>query len=354
MDKLEQIKQKIQEYQNKTAVTQDLKAFLTLVLNYIKTAKEDLSTISQEQFQTISEAINFMQKEHENITDTVLKDNRTTKQELTNLLSEAKTIVENVKKIKAIPGKDGLDGYTPLKGHDYFTDKEIKDIKDSIVTDLQETPESIKEKLETLKDEDRLDASAIKNLPEATKRIVGGVVARNVWQLGDVVLTNLADSEVLAYDATNKVWVNTTAGAGDVTKVGTPVDNQIGVWTGDGSIEGTAGLTYDGSSLDISGDINFTNALTSIGDMDITAGGAFTTTSAINSDISFFPDANSGTGRFKIYNSGASVAGTFDFESLASARTYTFPDKSGTVAMTSDISGSGIAESLAIAYAVSL
>ena len=29
------------------------------------------------------------------------------------------------------------------------------------------------------------------------------------------------------------------SGAGDVSKVGTPVDNQIGVWTGDGTIEGT-------------------------------------------------------------------------------------------------------------------
>ena len=34
-------------------------------------------------------------------------------------------------------------------------------------------------------------------------------------------------------------------GGGDVAKVGTPVDSQIGVWTGDGTIEGTTGLTYD-------------------------------------------------------------------------------------------------------------
>jgi hypothetical protein len=31
--------------------------------------------------------------------------------------------------------------------------------------------------------------------------------------------------------------------------VGTPVDNQVGVWTGDGTIEGTAGLTFDGSDF---------------------------------------------------------------------------------------------------------
>lgn len=38
---------------------------------------------------------------------------------------------------------------------------------------------------------------------------------------------------------------STPAGSGDVTKVGTPVDNQIGVWTGDGTIEGDAALTFD-------------------------------------------------------------------------------------------------------------
>jgi hypothetical protein len=37
------------------------------------------------------------------------------------------------------------------------------------------------------------------------------------------------------------------AGSGDVTKVGTPVNNQVGVWTGDGTIEGDAKLTFDGA-----------------------------------------------------------------------------------------------------------
>ncbi len=34
-------------------------------------------------------------------------------------------------------------------------------------------------------------------------------------------------------------------GTGNVTKVGTPVDNQVGVWTGDGTIEGDTALTFD-------------------------------------------------------------------------------------------------------------
>ena len=34
------------------------------------------------------------------------------------------------------------------------------------------------------------------------------------------------------------------SGAGDVSKVGTPVNDQVGVWTGDGTIEGHASFTY--------------------------------------------------------------------------------------------------------------
>jgi hypothetical protein len=38
-----------------------------------------------------------------------------------------------------------------------------------------------------------------------------------------------------------------SAGGGNVTKVGTPADSQVGVWTGDGTIEGTNNLWFDGN-----------------------------------------------------------------------------------------------------------
>jgi hypothetical protein len=45
----------------------------------------------------------------------------------------------------------------------------------------------------------------------------------------------------------DNTWA-TPAGSGDVSKVGTPVNNQVGVWTGDGTIEGDAALTFDTAS----------------------------------------------------------------------------------------------------------
>ncbi len=49
----------------------------------------------------------------------------------------------------------------------------------------------------------------------------------------------------------NGVTVDLAAGGGDVTKVGTPVNNQIGVWTGDGTIEGDANLVWDGTAHEL-------------------------------------------------------------------------------------------------------
>lgn len=53
----------------------------------------------------------------------------------------------------------------------------------------------------------------------------------------------------------------TVAGGGDVSKVGTPVDSQIGVWTGDGTIEGDTAFTFDTSTdtltIAASGKVNF-------------------------------------------------------------------------------------------------
>jgi hypothetical protein len=48
----------------------------------------------------------------------------------------------------------------------------------------------------------------------------------------------------------DNTWA-TIAGGGDVTKVGTPSNNQMAVWTGDGTLEGTSDFTYDGTSLNL-------------------------------------------------------------------------------------------------------
>jgi hypothetical protein len=61
-------------------------------------------------------------------------------------------------------------------------------------------------------------------------------------------------------NATWTPWIVDIAGAGDVIKVGTPVDDQVGVWTGDGTIEGTSALTLGASALNVSTRVRTANA----------------------------------------------------------------------------------------------
>ena len=67
-----------------------------------------------------------------------------------------------------------------------------------------------------------------------------------------------ASTYVLTSAGTSSAPTWSAAGGGDVTKVGTPANSQIGVWTGDGTIEGAASLTYDGANLQLTGDIGST------------------------------------------------------------------------------------------------
>jgi len=72
---------------------------------------------------------------------------------------------------------------------------------------------------------------------------VAGTLGGVAVDSGDLVIS-LVDTPA----QTSSNWdivSNTGGGGGDVTKVGTPVNNQVGVWTGDGTIEGDAALTFD-------------------------------------------------------------------------------------------------------------
>lgn len=66
-----------------------------------------------------------------------------------------------------------------------------------------------------------------------------------------------SNGQVLATDGAGVTSWTTIAGSGDVSKVGTPSNNQMAVWTGDGTLEGTSDFTYDGTSLNLITGKNF-------------------------------------------------------------------------------------------------
>jgi hypothetical protein len=136
--------------------------------------------------------------------------------------------------------------YEPLKGSD-----------DNYVTDAQLTV---------------IGNTSGTNTGDQTITLTGDVTGSGTGTFATIIAEDAVDIAMLSASGTagsttflrgDNVW-SVPAGSGDVSKVGTPVDNQVGVWTGDGTIEGTTGLTYDGSALDITGNITLSGTVDNI------------------------------------------------------------------------------------------
>jgi len=156
----------------------------------------------------------------------------------------------------------------------------------------------------------------------------------------------------LAVDVSGNI-VETALATGDVTKVGTPVNDQVGIWTGDGTIEGHQRFTYTDSSLKIGGSNAVAGWLTLEGTLS-GAGGVLTIygSGAMVGDDLFTISTGVGTnGDFII--SGNST-GTF-FNRNSTSKIITFNDYgggtitgTGTYALAVDVSGNIIEEPLTI------
>ncbi len=111
------------------------------------------------------------------------------------------------------------------------------------------------------------------NLTGTASGLTAGTVTTNANLSGDVtsvgntttIASGAVDIAMLSATGTpsastylrgDNTWATVT-GSGDVSKVGTPVNNQVGVWTGDGTIEGDASLTFD-TATDLLSTVNAT------------------------------------------------------------------------------------------------
>ena len=129
-----------------------------------------------------------------------------------------------------------------------------------------------------------------------------------------------------------------SSASGDVLKVGTPVNNQLGVWTGDGTLEGESKVTFDGTNLSLDGNLSMSEATSK----SIIVGN--TTSNNLNTITpdSIVVSSTVGTSSSKLdlnsldFTVGANVS-SLSTVSLTGSRQINLPDNSGTLALTSEI-----------------
>ncbi len=200
-NKLEKLKQLLELMQNDTITPKQVKEFLDYVLQTITNAKKDIRELSQEHLDIIQKAVVLVENNKVNTLQEIVSEKQNFKSEIDSTFNEVKQFLSEVKKIKTTKGEDGKDGYTPIKGKDYFDGENGKDGENG----SPDTPEQVRDKLETLEGENRLDASAIKNLPEFIKddkRIGFGSMLRE------------APKDNKTYGRRNRAWVEVTGGGG--------------------------------------------------------------------------------------------------------------------------------------------
>lgn len=192
----------IKTFNDRRVLTEgELGDLLKAIVAILAENKKGVESLNSETKQHLQEVLSYMQNEHNSVLKAIQGDLSKTKTEIEKATKEQNQraflrLQELLSRVK-IPkdGKDGQDGLDGQPGKDGSPD----------------TAPQIVDKLESLEGEDRLDASAIKNLPQWIKQkgkdmLVGGI--RFLENLADVSITVTKKRQdlLVQYNTTNNRW----------------------------------------------------------------------------------------------------------------------------------------------------
>lgn len=218
MDKLEELKKKIEQFQAKSAAKEEIQAFVTLAVGVLKKYKETFDSISSENLTQIKEVVDYLETQKgEILADVKSKTDKTVKS-FDKKLKEAKDLLLEIQMIEVRNGVDGKDADEQKIVEEVLSKIKLPEYEKVVLDGGAEIVSKINEL--DIDDEDlKIDASHIKNLPQAgPTTLVGG--PRLLSSLSDVVINNLTDGQSLVWDSTLGMWVNETITGGSGTFLG--------------------------------------------------------------------------------------------------------------------------------------
>lgn len=194
--------------------TEELSGLVTDIVNAFAQYRAASKELNQEQKDTLNLALRQLNGEHSRILS-LLETNKTdtskeVKDSIAKMMADCQSMCDEVMAMKPQDGKDADE------------EKIIQEVLSKIeIPENKITAEAIRDNLETLEGEERLDVSAIKGIEDFVKGLklskVTGWGARMLSTLFDVSIVSPTDGQVLTYDGTNNRWYNADGGGSGVS-----------------------------------------------------------------------------------------------------------------------------------------
>lgn len=196
-------------------LTEEKIALTDQIVSELKNKLEDIKDSINDELETregflseiISDSVFTVKEESKKELDSAKNNLEAISEELKKSLKDARSLISKLESVEIHHGKDADENAMVEK---ILAEIKLPENKDIVL----DTGEDIVDKINSLSltEENKIDASHIKNLPE-TKVVGGGSTARNLYQLGDVSISSPLDGESLVYDSATNTWKN-ESGAG--------------------------------------------------------------------------------------------------------------------------------------------
>lgn len=326
---IEQLKKLAKVFNTDNVITSaEIEQVLKGIIQIMDSFKKDNENLTNETKDQVNSLYHKIIEEHEKLIESVSQETSTTKENIESSFKEKTQELEKLiiefKKLKPVDGTPGKDADEEKIIEDVLAKIKLPEYE---LFDLNEKGDQIVSEINALPtdtDEYKIDVSHIKNLPEFGNINPNGGGWRNLFQLHDVAGTVApTNGQALVYNSTTKLWTPGSAGStsplttkGDIYTFST-VDARLAV--------GTDGQALTADSTAATG-LKWVTLGAGSGDMVLASTQTVT-------GLKTFNDA-----KFALRNVADTFSGFFT-NTVTANRTYTLKDASGTLAFTSDITG---------------